>query len=105
MTMHSDPWSLKGLLLKLQTRLPHNIRLPADPNEEVWKYYYELGCCIFSKDKNLISLDFHSVIKLRNYFCNISSDKLTNSLPASRTGTSGSCEIPNYDRVYSFRFS
>lgn len=35
----ATPGYLRELLLKIQAELSHHLRLPVDPNRELWKYY------------------------------------------------------------------
>lgn len=53
---HINPGSLKELLLKIQTELPHHLRLPADTTEELWKYYKALICITLLEDNKRLAL-------------------------------------------------
>ena len=47
---------LRGILIKIQTELPHHLRLPVDPTEELWKYYNALGGVTLMEDDKLLIL-------------------------------------------------
>ena len=50
------PNYLKGILIRIQTELPHHLRLPVDPTEELWKYYNVLGCVTLMENDKLLIL-------------------------------------------------
>ena len=41
----------RDTLLKIQTELPHYLRLPSDPTRELWRYYSSLGCITLVEEK------------------------------------------------------
>ena len=43
-------------LLKIQTELPHDLRLPVDRTEELWKYYNALSCVTLLEGNKLLAL-------------------------------------------------
>lgn len=50
------PGHLRDILLGIQTELPHQLRLPADPNMELWRYYSSLGCVTLIENDKLLAL-------------------------------------------------
>lgn len=50
------PGHLRELLLKIQAELPHHLRLPVSPDEDLWKYYNALGCVTLLENKKLLVL-------------------------------------------------
>ena len=49
-----EPSTLKDHLLEVQSKLPHHLRLPADPTAKLWHYYKSLGCLTLIKDDRLL---------------------------------------------------
>lgn len=39
-----SPRELKRLLIEIKTKLPGTLRLPADPNQDIWSFYKLLTC-------------------------------------------------------------
>ena len=50
------PTHLQNILLKIQTELPHHLRLPSDPTRELWRYYSSLGCITLVEEKKILAL-------------------------------------------------
>lgn len=50
------PIRLREVLLDIQTRLPHHLRLPVDPTKQLWQYYSTLGCVTLLENKKLLVL-------------------------------------------------
>ena len=50
------PNYLKGILIRIQTELPHHLWLPLDPTEELWRYYNVLGCVTLMENDKLLIL-------------------------------------------------
>ena len=48
--------TLKKHLLEVQSKLPHHLRLLADPAAKLWHYYKSLGCLTLVKDDRLLIL-------------------------------------------------
>lgn len=48
------PNHLREVLLRIQTELPHHLRLPLDPTEGLWKYYISLGCVTLLEGSKLL---------------------------------------------------
>lgn len=54
-TIIVTPEHLRDFLLKIQAKLPHQLRLPADPRGSLWYYYGSLDCVpLMDGDKLLI---------------------------------------------------
>lgn len=49
-----EPFALKDHLLEVQAKLPHHLRLPANPTAELWYYYKSLGCLTLIEDGKLL---------------------------------------------------
>lgn len=50
------PERLREALLEIQAKLPHHLRLPVDPTQQLWKYYSALGCATLLEDDKLLVL-------------------------------------------------
>ena len=50
------PNYLREILTKIQTELPHHLRLPVDSTEELWRYYSALGCVTLMEGDKLLIL-------------------------------------------------
>ena len=51
-----SPTHLRDILLKIQTELPHHLRLPSDPTRELWRYYSSLSCITLVEEKKILAL-------------------------------------------------
>ena len=61
------PNYLKGILTKIQTKLPHHLRLPVDPTEELWKYHSALGCVTLMENDKLLIFNVCSTVRQGQY--------------------------------------
>lgn len=50
------PIRLREVLLGIQARLLHHLRLPVNPTKPLWKYYSALGCTTLLENKKLLVL-------------------------------------------------
>ena len=49
-----DPMLLRDHLLEVQAKLPHHLKLPANPVTELWHYYSSLGCLNLVENSRLL---------------------------------------------------
>ena len=49
-----DPTLLRDHLLEVQAKLPHHLRLPADPAMKLWHYNNSLGCLTLVESNRLL---------------------------------------------------
>ena len=50
------PAHLQDILLRIQTELPHHLRLPSDPTRELWRYYSSLGCLTLVEEGKILAI-------------------------------------------------
>lgn len=48
------PQDLKSLLLSIKTKLPRTLRLPGNPDEDLWSFYKFLTCTSTTEDNKLL---------------------------------------------------
>lgn len=69
------PQDLKSLLLSIKTKLPRALRLPRNPDEDLWSFYKFLTCTSTTEDNKLLIIlsiplldaqDNYSIYKVHN---------------------------------------
>lgn len=69
------PQDLKSLLLSIKTKLPRTLRLPGNPDEDLWSFYKFLTCTSTTEDNKLLIIlsiplldaqDTYSIYKVHN---------------------------------------
>ena len=63
-----DPSHLRDYLLKIRAKLPHHLRLLADPMFELWRYYNTLGCITLVENCKLLILVSVSLLDAGSVF-------------------------------------
>lgn len=69
------PQDIKSLLLSVKTKLPRTLRLPGNPDEDLWSFYKFLTCTSTTEDNKLLIIlsiplldaqDTYSIYKVHN---------------------------------------
>lgn len=85
---------LRELLFKIQTELPHHLRLPVDPIKELWRYHKALRCVTLLEDKLLVLMTLALLDRESNFEIYLVIN-LHTPCNQRRTMTGGGCKISN----------